>query len=360
MSRTKSPPAKQKSAADGQSTKGPEGGRTSRRSSGSVTLEDVAKLAGVSPITVSRVLNRPELVTQETLDYVRSVIARTGYVPNLLAGGLASRKSRLVAAIVPTIANSMFAEGIETLTERLRAAGYQVLLGLSGFPTASEEQLIGAVLSRRPDAVFLTGITHSTQTRQRLLAAKIPVVETWDLTPTPIDMVVGFSHEKVGRTVAEYLWAKGYRRFGMVCADDTRALLRRRTFIEALAPYGITDVPTAIAGTPTSLKRGRDGLIELLSMTERPDAIVCSSDVLAHGVLTEARARGLSVPRDMAVMGFGDLEYAPYTIPALSTVRIDRRGIGQRAAEAMLARFNGEPVQQVVDVGFEIVEREST
>jgi len=349
-----------KTARNTQSSKTRDGARSSSRSSGSVTLEDVAKLAGVAPITVSRVLNRPELVTQETLDHVREVIARTGYVPNLLAGGLASKRSRLVAAIVPTIGNSIFAEAVEALTDRLGEAGYKVLLGLSGYPASREDDLIAAVLSRRPDAIFLTGINHSPETRQRLLAAKVPVVETWDLTPTPIDMLIGFSHEKLGRAVGEYLMDKGYRRIGMVWASDERAAVRRRGFEAALAEHGITDIRVATVQAPGNLKIGREGLRELLDTGPCPEAIFCSSDALAHGVLTEAKARGLVVPKDLAIMGFGDLEFAPYTFPALSTVRIDRRGIGLRAAEAMLARFEGKPVESVVDIGFEVIEREST
>lgn len=343
-----------------QTTKRKTGPRQSSRSSGSVTLEDVARLAGVAPITVSRVLNHPELVTKETLDLVRNAIARTGYVPNLLAGGLASKRSRLVAAIVPTIGNSIFAETVESLTDRLAEAGYKVLLGLSGYPPAREDELLAAVLGRRPDAVFLTGITHSAETRQRLLTAKIPVVETWDLTPTPIDMLIGFSHEEAGRAVADHLVGKGYRRFGIVWADDERAAKRRQGFIGGLAQKGIAAVQAGIVTAPGNLKRGREGLSRLLENGPCPEVIFCSSDALAQGVLTEAHARGMQVPRDVAVIGFGDLEFAPHLYPSLSTVRIDRKAVGILAAEAMLARIDGKPVEKVTDIGFEIVERDST
>ena len=213
----------------------------SARSTGSVTLADVAMLAGVSPITVSRVVNRPELVTAETIEHVQQVIERTGYVPNMLAGGLASRRSRLVAAIVPSITNAIFVDSVQAFTDRLWEAGYQVLLGLSGYPAMREDALLAAVLSRRPDAILLTGINHSPEVRQRLLAARIPIVETWDMTPTPIDMLVGFSHEKVGEAVARHLLAKGHRRLGLISADDERALARRRGFMNELTRAGAAD-----------------------------------------------------------------------------------------------------------------------
>jgi LacI family gluconate utilization system Gnt-I transcriptional repressor len=333
--------------------------RTSR-STGSVTLEDVARIAGVSAITVSRVVNRPELVRPETVAHVQRAIARTGYVPNLLAGGLASRRSRLVAAVVPTVAHSMFVEAVEALTDRLWDAGYHVVLALTGYSTR-EEALVTELLGRRPDALFLVGVNHTPETRRRILSAQIPVVEVWDLSETPLDMVVGFSHEKVGAAVAEHLVAKGYRRFASVWATDARASRRRRGFLDALARHGLEEVGASLTPAPSTQTAGRRGMAEILARGGRPDAVVCSSDTFAHGVLAEARARGLEVPRDVAVMGFGDLEFAADTVPALSTVRVDRAGIGRIAAESLLASLEGEPpARKVVDVGFAIVDRETT
>ena len=333
----------------------------STRSTGSVTLADVAKLAGVSPITVSRVVNRPELVTADTLAHVQQVIERTGYVPNLLAGGLASKRTRLVAAIVPSITNAIFVDTVQALTDRLWEAGYQVLLGLSGYPATREEALLSAVLSRRPDAIYLTGINHGGQVRQRLINANIPVVETWDMTPTPIDMLVGFSHEQVGVSVARHLFARGHRRFGMVWADDARALARQRGFVGELAARGCSDVEVVTVPAPSTLALGRQGLAQLLERPSTPTAVFCSSDLLAHGALEEARSRGIAVPGELALIGFGGLEFAEHTSPALSTVRIDRISIGRRAAEMLLARIEGRvPSESVVDVGFEIVDRETT
>lgn len=334
---------------------------SSTRATGSVTLADVAKLAGVSPITVSRVVNRPELVTADTLAHVQQVIERTGYVPNLLAGGLASKRTRLVAALVPSITNAIFVDTVQALTDRLWEAGYQVLLGLSGYPATREEALLGAVLSRRPDAIFLTGINHSPEVRQRLVNAKIPVVETWDMTPTPIDMLVGFSHEQVGETVARHLLARGHRAFGMIWADDARALARQRGFLGELCTQGVADVEVVTVPAPSTLTLGRRGLAELFDRGVQPTAVFCSSDLLAHGALEEARARGLAIPQDLALMGFGDLEFAQHTFPALSTVRIDRAAIGRQAAELILRRIEGRNgTDNVVDVGFTIVDRGTT
>ncbi len=201
--------------------------RAPRPGTGGITLSDVASLAGVSAITVSRALNTPAAVSPETLERVRSAISRSGYVPNLVAGGLASNRSRLVAALVPTIAGPVFLETIQALTDALAEAGCQLILGQSGYSGAREDALIDAIVGRRPDGIVLTGIMHSPEGRKRLLASGIPIVETWDITPTPIDMIVGFSQEKAGAEVADYLYRKGYRRPALITADDQRAMLRR-------------------------------------------------------------------------------------------------------------------------------------
>ncbi len=335
--------------------------RSAARSGGSasVTLADVAKVAGVSPITVSRALTRPDLVNARTLEQIRAVVAAMGYVPNLAAGSLRSRRTHLVAAIVPQVTNSIFIDTIQALTDRLAAAGFQLLLGLSGY-RQGEEDLVTAILSRRPDAVCLTGISHSAASRRRLLQAGIPVVETWDLTPTPIDMLVGFSHDRVGAAVAEYLLRKGHRRFGLVWADDERALKRRDAVLSALNKAGIGEVPIHAGPAPGTLRLGREGLAQLLERGTPLDAVICSSDAVAQGALIEAQVRGLAVPSDCAVMGFGDLEFAAYTKPSLTTIQVDRYAIGRLAAEALIDKLAGRTAREaIVDVGFRLIERAS-
>jgi len=335
--------------------------RRTRRGSGSITLSDVAKMAGVSAITASRAVNTPEQVSPDTLKRVRDAIERTGYVPNMLAGGLASSRSRLVAALVPTIAGPVFLETVQALTESLAAEGYQVMLGQSGYTGAREDALLDAIIGRRPDGIVLTGVMHSSVGRKRLLASGIPVVETWDLTPTPIDMLVGFSHEKVGAAVAACLIAQGRKRVAIVTADDHRALLRQDAFVAEAKRLGCKSVPISVVPAPSTLGSGRAGLVELLAKTDEIDAVFCSSDVLAHGVITEAQARGLAVPEKLAVFGFGDLAFARDTHPALTTVRIDGTAIGRQSAKFILARTRGESIAaRVIDLGFTIVERAST
>ncbi len=334
--------------------------RAARKGSGGITLSDVAKLAGVSAITVSRALNTPERVSPDTLKRVRDAVARTGYVPNLLAGGLASNRSRLVAALIPAIAGSVFLETVQALTDTLAAGGLQLMLGQSGYTGTREDALIDAIVGRRPDGIVLTGIMHSSEGRRRLLACGIPVVETWDLTPTPIDMLVGFSHEKAGAAAAAFLHARGYRRPAILTADDHRAGLRRQGFEARLRELGIDKVPAAQVPAPSTLANGRAGLLKLLAQRRRIDCVFCSSDVLAEGVLTQAQAQGLAVPRELAVLGFGDMGFAAHLHPALSTVRIDGAAIGAQAARFIIERIGGgQPAIRIRDIGFSIIERDS-
>lgn len=302
------------------------------RASGVPTLVDVAKLAGVSPITVSRALGRPEVVRPATRRRVQEAVRATGYVPNLAAGALASSRSRLVAIFLPTIANSIFADTVQALTERLAECGYQTLLGLTGYDPQQEEVLLEAVLGRRPDGIVLTGTEHTRASRERLARVGIPVVEAWDLCPKPLDMLVGLSHEQVGQAVARYLLGKGYRRISVLSLDDPRGLRRYRSLAQTLAQSGVDPLAAEVLPAPATLAVGRAGLARLLQAGNAGEVVVCSSDSAAH------------------------------SHPPLTTVRIDGTRIGRAIAEALLARIaEPAPARQPLrlDVGFEVVERGS-
>ena len=335
--------------------------RKSRRSSGAITLRDVAMLAGVAPITASRAINTPDQVSPEVLKKVQDAVQRTGYVPNLVAGGLASSRSRLIAAVVPSIVVSVFVETIETLNYTLFEAGYQLMLGQTGYSPVREEALLEAIIGRRPDGIFLTGIMQSSKGRTRLLASGIPVVETWDLTPTPIDMLIGFSHSDIGREVANFLLAKGRKQFALVSAGDERAIRRAAAFQNTVSQRGFREVFVDNVGALRSLKSGREALSRILSQVPDVDAIFCSSDLLAMGVLTEAIARGIPVPQALSIVGFGDVPYMADMVPSLTTVHINGSDIGQKAAGFLIDRAEGRSVDEpIVDVGFAIIERDST
>nr|WP_288356791.1 LacI family DNA-binding transcriptional regulator [uncultured Pseudomonas sp.] len=325
------------------------------------TLADVAKVAGVSPITVSRTLNQPEIVRAELREKVFRAVQLTGYVPAMLTGA-ATQRSRLISLLVPTVANSIFADTVQALIDTLTEAGHETLIGLTNYSAEREEQLLDTILRRRPDGIVLTGTLHTEASRTRLSRSGIPIVETWDLAPRPLDMLVGFSHEAVGVATARYLTGKGYRRFAVITLDDPRGQRRCDSLVAEIASQGITDVPRIVLPPPATADLGREGLQRLLGAGECPQVLVCSSDTLAHGVLVEATERGIRAPDDMAVMGFGDLNVAAHLQPSLSTVRINGAEIGQQAARALLQRLehpDEKPMKVRIDTGFSIVERQS-
>ena len=324
------------------------------------TIHDVAALAGVSLMTVSRALKRPHQVSAATLEKVLAAVEKTGYVPNALAGGLRSARTRLIAAIVPTLKSHIYDPTIKALHETLSAHGYQLLLGQTDHSPAKEEDLLRAIVGRRPDGIVVTGILHSRASRALLLRCGIPIVETNDWTRTPIDMLVGFSHERMGYDACRFLAAKGRTKIALITGDDPRALRRAEGFLSAAADLRLAAPRMEILPAPTDHAGGRSAMARLLAGPAF-DAVYCGSDMTALGVLTEARVRGIGVPEAVSVLGSGDLDFSATVVPALSTVSVDLDRIGRLAGQFVIARSEGRPVEDgIVDVGYAIVERDST
>ncbi len=328
-----------------------------------VKITDVAAAAGVAPMTVSRVINTPDRVSAATAMRVRAAIEQLGYVPNLVAGGLSSRRSRMVAAIVPTIAHPMFTDMVQTFTDDMRQAGYQVMVSLSGYASDAEYTLVRGLLGRRPDAMLITGADHTAPMRQMMAEAGIPVVEVFDVSAEPIDMLVGLDHAAVGAAVAAYLHGRGFRRFAMFAAGDARARRRRCGFVEAVERVGGTMLCAPILPAPSTIAAGRQALQALLPRLTEPTALFCSSDMLAFGALTEARLHGIAVPDRLAVCGFGNFEISAASDPAFTSVNVEGGQIGRTAADLLLGRLTGpKPLdnQRRFPIPFRIVERAST
>lgn len=324
---------------------------------GSITLHDVARAAGVSLVTASRALKKPELVSPATIQKVQRAVETTGYIPNLLAGGLKSNRSMTVAALVPYIAVPQFLPTLQALTETLDQAGYQLILGQTGYNRVRENALLNTMITRRVDAIVFAGLLSPEAPLAQLTRLGIPVVETWDLTARPLDMLVGFSHTQVGAAVGGFFLKRGWRKVGVATADDERAMQRCQGFLSVMGEQ----VPVWKVKAPSTLQAGRHALGELLQREPKLEAVFCSSDGMANGVLIEARERGLRVPEDLAVCGFGDADFAAHLAPSLTTVRVDGAEIGRQAARMVLARCQGGAVpERIVDVGFRIIERAST
>ena len=322
-------------------------------------LADVARLAGVSPATVSRFINKSGFVAQATAERIGAAIAELEYVPNFAAGSLVTRRSRLVAVLVPVLAQSLFNNTVEALVAALSRAGFTPILGLTGFEQEETLRLTDAMLSRRPDAFILTGVT-SEAARARLRKSGVTVIETWDLPENPVDVAIGFSHREVGRAIAGYLVERGYSRPFIVTTRGTRSAARRDGFMSAWPADKIGDVQEGAVESPARFNQARRIFREWLQTVPRPDVIVCGSDGLAQGLAVEALAAGIAVPDQLAIVGFGDIGVAADMRPSLTTIGIDGERIGREAASILIAREEGKEVpQRVIDVGFRLIERES-
>ena len=303
-------------------------------------MRDIARALGVSTMTVSRALKADASVAPATREAVLAAIADLGYVPNQIAGGLSSSKSGFVAVLVPSLNNPHFSATVQALSDVLEPHGLQLLLGYTGYDKAREEALVRAMLGRKPEAVVLTSDGHSQKTEMMLARARIPIIEIWDIPARPIGHVVGFSNREAMRCHVQALINAGYRRITYLGESQdagTRGAARRQGFLDAITHNNLgTARQCTIDSLPVTMSHGETGLSQVLEAFPDTDLIVCVSDPLAFGVLSACQDRGIRVPQDMAVAGFGDFEISRISRPRISTLAIDAYRIGKEAAETLV------------------------
>ncbi|QDL94245.1 LacI family DNA-binding transcriptional regulator (plasmid) [Paroceanicella profunda] len=321
------------------------------------TLAEVAARAGVSEITVSRVMRGAGNVSAATEARVREAVRETGYVRNRLAGSLAGHRSNQIGVLLPSLGNIVFPDVLNGIEDSLEARGFHPVLGITHYQPEREEHLLASLLAWRPAGLIVTGTRHSAATRAMLGAGGVPVVEVMDVDTPPVDMAVGISHRAAGAAMARHLIGRGYRRFGYVGHDlgaDERAAQRRDGFRHALATAGLPEAQECLSGTPSSVGAGRAALAQLLERA-RPEAVFFSNDDMATGGVFHCLAAGISLPGDLAIAGFNGLEIGQQLPQPLTTIGSRRRDIGRRAADMILARLAGETPDPVADVGFTLI-----
>lgn len=332
-----------------------------RRATKRPTLADVALRAGVSAITVSRYFNAPARVGADARQRIQGAVEALNYVPNLAAGGLASAHNKVVAMVVPNISGPIFAQTLQSLSDGLSDAGYQLLLASSYFSLEAEERAVRAFLGWQPAALVLTSRHHSAGTERLIESAGVPVMETWDLAQRRRPFQIGFSHRQVGRDGVRYLSGLGYQRIAFVhnsAAGDFSARERCEGYAEALKAAGQT--PMFITPTePDPLAAGAQALALLLETHPRPDAAFFANDNLACGALLAAQRQGLRVPAELALFGFGDYAFADKLLPSLSTIRPPAREIGHCAAQHILTLAEGGDPPRLTALDCHVIARES-
>lgn len=332
------------------------------------TMADVAARAGVSTMTVSRALKDGASIAPDTRRRIMKAVDDLGYVLDLSAGSLSSKRSGFVAALIPSINNSNFADTARGLTDALAGSGLQLLLAYTDYSVEKEEELIGSMLRRRPEAIVVTGGSHTARARKLLENSGIPVVETWDLPKKPVRHVVGFSNAEASKALVRYLHAKGYRRIAFIGGTtnrDTRGADRRAGYEAAMAELGLTESRVISFGTPPiSMKQGGEAVVRLVEEWPEVEAAICVSDLSAFGAVMECNRRKWKVPQRIAIAGFGDFEISSCCHPAITTVGVHCYDIGNRAGDLLLRAIEGEragaPVaRETIITDFEVIARNS-
>lgn len=343
------------------STREPEESPKRRRK----TLSDVAARAGVSPVTVSRALRRPEMVSADLRERIESAIHELAYIPNRLASALASARTGTIGVLVPSLTNGVFADYLRALHDAFQPAGFQLLLLNSRYLPEEEERGIATLLSQHPEAIILAGVDQTAHSRRLLENAGIPVIQTMELTDDPIDINIGFSQIDAARTATRYLLSLGHRRIGHTAARlDARARRRMAGYSGAMAEAGL-DGQSMLAATAraSTFRLGAELFVEVLEKTPDLEALFCCNDDLALGAVFECQRRGIRVPDDISIIGFNDLEFCSSTFPTLTSVATPRHEMARRSAEIVLEIIRGSgqrPAGRRIDLGFTVMPRQST
>lgn len=326
---------------------------------------DVARAAGVSPMTVSRAFKANESVSEATRAAILKAAEDLNYVFDSTASNLRSQRSDFVAVTIPSLNNANFADTVAALSEGLKAHGLQILLGYTNYDMQEEERLIEQLLRRRPGAILVTGGRHTPRARRLLENCGIPVIETWDLPELPIGHVVGFSNADAVCVLVDHFVIKGMRRIAFIGGEadrDTRGTDRRLGFLAAMQSHGLDATRLIDAGIPPiSMREGAEAMGQLLELFPDTEAVICVSDLSAFGALTECQRRGVDVPGRISIAGFGDYEVGAICVPSLTTINPFPREIGMRAAELLLQLIEGKDVSsRQISIAPQLLIRESS
>lgn len=334
-----------------------------RRGGGRPTIADVARRAGVGAITVSRALREPERVSADLRRQIQLAVDELGYMPDPNARALASARAEVFSVLVPSLTNNVFAEVVRGIYDSLSDGPFRIQLGNTHYSGMEEERLLQLFLSQRPAALIVSGIDQTGTARHLLETAGCPVVQIMETGPDPVDMMVGFSHFDGGRMATQHMIDAGYSRIGFLGARmDPRSQRRLAGYRAAVEAAGLFD-PRLVTTTPTpsSVSLGRELFREALAKVPTLDAVFCNNDDIALGVLFECHRASIEVPRRIGITGFNDLDMMHVAFPSVTSVRTPRYEIGRRAVAMALAELSGDrPQERVVDLGFELIRREST
>lgn len=323
----------------------------------------MARLARVSPITVSRALRNPQIVSEELRSRIDNAVKKLGYVPNIAASRLASARSHAIGVIVPTLYNVIFSEYLQALHEVFLPVGFQVVVVNSRYSLEEEENAVRTLLGQRVEAIIVVGVNHTDLTRRLLQQSRIPVIETFQISPDPIGINIGLDQVQAGYDATCSLLQAGYRRVGFLMGNkDERATERYSGYQKAMQEAGLASPSLMKSQQQASSIALGARVMAQFKQGGFPEAVFCIDDNLALGAMQECMRLGLKVPDDIAILGFHDLEFAAFASPTLSSIATHRYDMGKLAAEQTLRLLNrgAGTGQDVIDIGYELVCRQST
>lgn len=335
------------------------------KSDQSPTIDDIAKAAGVSTATVSRVLNTPDVVRPKLRERVEDHVRKLGYVRHGAARALASARSHTVGVVIPTLDSAIFSSGVNAMENCLQKAGYTLVLSVTNYDREQEFVQIRRLIECGVDAMILVGKDHDEDTIRLLSQRNCPFVITWAFNETAGLPCVGFNNENAAREITQHLIDLGHRRIGAIAAiqdGNDRARDRVVGVKAALAAAGLELDPYNLIERPYAVTAGREAMRELLARpkTVRPTAVFCGNDVLAIGALLEAQALGYDVPGDISIVGFDDLPLAEHIVPGLTTIHVPSRRMGDAAASYVLDSIGGKASQPSVELPTSLMVRGTT
>ena len=329
-----------------------------------ITLIDVAAVAGVSAITVSRALNQPDKVSAALREKVQKAVDALGYIPNQHASSLASARSRVIGVAIPSLSNIVFTDVLRGIYQVFDAAGYKVLMVDTHYSPMEEERMVRTLLSQSPEALIITGGDQTRACHSLLQKSRIPIVQLMELLDAPLDMNVGLSHYQAAFDMTGHLLQQGCSRIGFLGARmDPRAQQRLAGYKAALEQQGVYRKERVITTpAPSSIAMGGELLRSLLAEVSGDlDAVFCLNDDLALGALFEAQRMHIAVPGQLAICGFNDIEAAAFVNPSLTSVTVRRYEMGLAAAQMIVAALEGKPIaQKQLDMGYDIQVRQSS
>ena len=332
-----------------------------------INIFDIAKKSGYSTSSVSRTISNPSSVSKKTRVKITSIIKKMGYVHNSLAGSLKSGKSGFIIAIIPTLRDSIFTDYIRAIKDQLRKKGYQLLIGVTDYNLEREEEIIRKFLSYKPEGLILVGTQHTSYTNSILLASKLPIVETWNITDKPLDVVVGFSNFSAGYQITDYLLTLKYKKIAFATPDKNHMKIENRSkrrlsgYLSRIKEAHIEPIIFYYSEPMDHKKCGFEILREYKKYKSKIDCILCGSEVSGTGLLSTLLFNKIKVPKNIGVAAVGDSEISSLIHPQLTTINFKAYEIGKVSVENLISRIKNQQIKRrIFDVGIELIKGGST